>query len=56
MTLIADDDLVRDPRPAAELRHALLAPTIIRMARLRGLGRFTRMNYPAQSSGLDGVS
>lgn len=43
MTLIPDEILLHDPRPAAELRRALLAPTICRIARLRGLGRFTRM-------------
>ncbi|TDH59235.1 hypothetical protein E2C06_28340 [Dankookia rubra] len=43
MTLIPDDMLLRDPRPAAELRRALLAPTVCRIAYLRNLGRFTRM-------------
>ncbi|TDH58820.1 hypothetical protein E2C06_30600 [Dankookia rubra] len=43
MTSIPDDVLLRDPRPAAELRRALLAPTICRIAFLRKLGRFTRM-------------
>ena len=43
MTMIPDDVLLRDPRPAAELRRALLAPTVCRIAYLRNLGRFTRM-------------
>jgi hypothetical protein len=43
MTLISDDVLLRDPHPAAELRRALLAPAVCRIAYLRNLGRFTRM-------------
>jgi len=42
MPSISDDDLLRERRTTAELRRALLAPTILRLARLRGLGKFTQ--------------
>lgn len=42
MSWITDADLLRERRPVAELRRALLAPQILRLARLRGLGKFTK--------------
>ena len=41
--MLTDAELLRDKRPAAELKRALLAESIIRLARLRGLGRFRRV-------------
>ena len=41
--MLTDAELLRDQRPAAELKRALLAESIIRLARLRGLGRFRRV-------------
>jgi hypothetical protein len=44
MRAISDEQLLADPRPAEELRRALKAATVCRIAYLRGLGRFLRMD------------
>jgi hypothetical protein len=43
-TLSPNHVLPRDSRPAADLRRALKAGTICKIAYLRGLGRFLRMD------------
>jgi hypothetical protein len=40
--MLTDEDLRRDTRPASDLRRGLLAKHIIRIAYLRGLGRYRR--------------
>jgi hypothetical protein len=40
--MLTDEDLRRDTRPASDSRRGLLAKHIIRMAYLRGLGRYRR--------------
>ena len=55
MTLIPGDVLLRDPCSAAELRRALLAPTVCRIAYLRNLERFTRMSDALEAIEADQV-
>ena len=41
---LSDAELLAEDRPAAELRRALKARTVCRIAYLRGLGRYARMD------------
>lgn len=51
--MMSDEELLRDTRPASELRRGLLAESIIRMAYLRGLGRLRRVGEAVEAIAAD---